>query len=461
MTSAFPIAFQENFVKQFGQNAWLDWLRACASTPPVSIRLHPDKKIQEEKEWSNIPWNPQGRYLPQRPVFTLDPLFHAGCYYVQEAASQFLWEVLTQCSNSNHKIKILDLCGAPGGKSSLAAEFLQHEGLLVSNEIIKNRAYILKANMEKTGYNNVIVTQNDPKDFAQLTGFFDIIILDAPCSGEGMFRKDKKAIDEWTEDHVVFCSARQKRIIGDIAPALKSGGFIIYSTCTLNDSENIENIDWACQNLPFISIPIAGAKTHSIPQIHGKTSVGYQFSPHTHKTEGLFISLLQKQGEEKANLPKKRKSPEIPNKKTIEILNQCWNKPNGKFYFTDPNGDIHTTPETHKEEIDILLSSTRVIHAGINMGTFKQNQWVPHHSLALATGLSDYFHRAELTKDDALAFLNKSLQVVDSESKGWLLASYRSHGLGWIKNLGNRINNYLPNEARIRMDIKNSDLTEE
>src|SRR5690606_29547228 len=219
----------------------------------------------------------------------------------------------------NKDIKILDLCGAPGGKSSLAADFLSHRGLLVSNEIIKSRAYVLKANMEKTGYANIIVTNNDPKDFASLAGYFDVIILDAPCSGEGMFRKDAKAISEWSEDHVTFCASRQKRIIADVLPALKAGGFVIYSTCTLNDEENIKNTDWACRNFELKSIPLQSALAFSIPEIKGKLSVGYQFSPHTHTSEGLFISLLQKQKEETSKIPRKVKGLEFPGKKTIQI----------------------------------------------------------------------------------------------------------------------------------------------
>ena len=456
-----PAAFTRQFINYYGQEAYEKWLVAFQQEAPVSIRLHPEKIFAENSDWSKIAWNPWGRYLSKRPVFTLDPLFHAGAYYVQEAASQFLWQALWQCAPDHKKIKILDLCGAPGGKSSLTASFLNHAGLLVTNEIIRSRAYILKANMEKSGYANVMVTQNDPADFAALPGFFDIILIDAPCSGEGMFRKDPKAMDEWSEEHVLFCAARQKRILADVIPALKQGGYVIYSTCTLNPHENMENVDWACRELTLQSIPLKDFKEYDLPEIRGEEGFGYQFSPHTHQGEGLFISILKKNTEAEGKPSRKLKSLEIPAKKIIFELEKAFTKVRDRVYFTDPNGDFHMVAADLKHDVEILMSNARLIHAGINLGTFKQDTWIPHHGLALALELSEYFNKVNLDMGQSLAFFQKSLDAVNSSAKGWLLATYQGHGLGWMKNLGNRINNYLPNEARIRMDISNHNVFEE
>ncbi len=177
-----------------------------------------------------VPWSTQGYYLSQRPSFTFDPLFHAGCYYVQEASSMFLEEALKQTIDLRTDNRVLDLCAAPGGKSTLIQSILSPHSLLLSNEVIKSRAVILEENITKWGGANVIITNNDPVDFARIGNFFDSIVIDAPCSGSGLFRRDPGAIEEWSEQNVQHCSQRQQRIISDVLPALKKNGILIYST---------------------------------------------------------------------------------------------------------------------------------------------------------------------------------------------------------------------------------------
>src|SRR4030095_5372686 len=195
-----------------------------------------------------------GYYLPERPVFTLDPLFHAGVYYVQEASSMFLEQALKQSVDLSQPIKILDLCAAPGGKSTLIESLLNEESLLVSNEVIKTRVNVLQENITKWGGKNVVVTNNDAKDFARLENYFDVIVVDAPCSGSGLFRKDPEAVAEWSPGNVALCSQRQMRILADVFPSLKKNGILIYSTCSYSEKEDELILDWIKESFEVRSL---------------------------------------------------------------------------------------------------------------------------------------------------------------------------------------------------------------
>ncbi|HEY6063723.1 MAG TPA: RsmB/NOP family class I SAM-dependent RNA methyltransferase, partial [Chitinophagaceae bacterium] len=218
----------------------------------TSIRVNPAKASMGKGEWSigdsihhspftshhKIPWTDVGYYLDTRPSFTFDPLFHAGCYYVQEASSMFLEQALRQTVDLSKPVKVLDLCAAPGGKSTHIQSLISKESLLVSNEVIRSRVNILKDNIIKWGCENVVVTNNDPKDFGRLKYYFDVIVVDAPCSGSGLFRRDANAINEWSKNSVQLCSQRQQRILADVWPALKKDGILIYSTCSYSKEED-------------------------------------------------------------------------------------------------------------------------------------------------------------------------------------------------------------------------------
>ena len=222
----------------------------------TSIRVNPFKYINQFERSPLVPWCSMGRYLDKRPAFIADPLFHAGCYYVQEASSMFLDHAIRHTVNLEEDLRVLDLCAAPGGKSTLIASLLNKDSLLVSNEIIKTRVPILSENLTKWGILNSVVTNNDPKDFARLTAYFDLMVIDAPCSGSGMFRKDPEAIKHWSEGAVQLCSQRQQRILADSYDALANGGILIYSTCSYSTAENEEIADWLCDNFDLTSIQI-------------------------------------------------------------------------------------------------------------------------------------------------------------------------------------------------------------
>lgn len=251
-----PEKFVEKVRSLIPQEAEL-FFDAIANEPATTIRLNPLKKTEAFTYAESVPWISHARYLDKRPSFVADPLFHAGAYYVQEASSMFITKIIEHITSKNSsKCYVLDLCAAPGGKSTLLLDHLDDSCLLVANEIIKSRVNILEENCIKWGRSNLMVTNNDPKDFTSLTNFFDIIVVDAPCSGEGMFRKDKNAISEWSEENVQLCSHRQQRILADVLPALKPGGFLIYSTCTFNTSENEDNVLWMEKEFGLKSVEI-------------------------------------------------------------------------------------------------------------------------------------------------------------------------------------------------------------
>ncbi len=271
----------------------------------TSIRLNP-KKIKSignitfpgEVIATPVPWNSNGYYLDQRPSFTADPLLHAGAYYVQEASSMFLEEALKQAADLSAPLKLLDLCAAPGGKSTLVQSLISESGLLISNEVIKTRVNILTENMIKWGAPNVIVTNNDPRDFQQLDEYFDVIIVDAPCSGSGLFRKDPAAVTEWSEQSVQLCSLRQQRILSDILPSLKPGGLLIYSTCSYSTAEDEQVADWLIEENHLsgvsLTIPAEWNVVESASPLHN--APGYRFYPDQVRGEGFYIALFRKLG---------------------------------------------------------------------------------------------------------------------------------------------------------------------
>jgi NOL1/NOP2/sun family putative RNA methylase len=252
--------------------------------------------IFEDNLAEAVAWSSNGYYLKSRPSFTLDPMFHAGAYYVQEASSMFLEEALKQAVDLTQPLKVLDLCAAPGGKSTLTQSVISNSSLLVSNEVIKARVNVLAENITKWGSANVIVTNNDPKDFQRLPGYFDVVIVDAPCSGSGLFRKDPKAVDEWSEQNVQLCNQRQQRILADVLPALKPGGVLIYSTCSYSPEENEDICDWLMDNYSFENTRFTLNEELGIVETTSPNNkaVGYRFYPDKVKGEGLFIAAFKK-----------------------------------------------------------------------------------------------------------------------------------------------------------------------
>ncbi len=451
---------------------YADFIAALKEQPPVSVRLNPFKKIEgrvegEKRTLHSLPstfypspstlhpvfWHPQGFYLPERPVFTLDPTFHAGGYYVQEASSMFLFEALRQTVDFSKPLKVLDLCAAPGGKSTLIADLLSSESLLVANEVIRQRIGALKENLEKWGVANVAITSAEAEDFAALEGFFDVVVADAPCSGEGLFRKDPDAVREWSPANVELCSARQKRILANAVEALKPGGILAYSTCTYNRSENEDNAVWLTQNfdLEFVKL--------EVPAEWGilETDGGYRFFPHKVKGEGFFISVFRKKEGvlKKQNAASSFRNIKPLSKNLVPELARWLNEETELRFFQTPSGEVLALPaavESHYLVLDKFLKNKQF---GTAVGEFKGKDFVPSHTLALSRLVSPTLPALNLEREQALRFLKKETFDLPSETpRGWTLVRFEGLNLGWLKVLPGRMNNYLPPERRIRMDLQ-------
>ena len=407
-----------------------------------------------------VPWSSHGYYLPQRPSFTADPLFHAGAYYVQEASSMFLEEVIKQTCDLSTPVRVLDLCAAPGGKSTLIQSIISENSLLVSNEIIKTRVNTLSENLTKWGAANVVVTNNDPKDFQRLPEFYDLIVVDAPCSGSGLFRKDPDAIDEWSLNNVVLCSQRQQRILTDILPALKPGGILIYSTCSYSASENEEISDWLLSGIQYpassIQHLLSGIRLtlktewNIVETISNKhNAYGYRFYPDKLKGEGFFITAFKKGGiatDENRARPK-NKMP-LLTKTEIEIIKPFFKSTESLSFFKWQE-EMIAFPSGLMNELLFLQSSSYIRKAGVKIGTIIRDELIPDHELALSDLVSDSVPSIMADKETALQYLRRHDLNIDTAQKGWVLIKFQQATLGWMKILSNRVNNYYPKGWRI------------
>lgn len=398
-----------------------------------------------------VPWCKNAFYLNERPSFTFDPVFHAGGYYVQEASSMFLWYALERLigKDTNGKM-VLDLCAAPGGKSTLLASFFT-DGLIIANEVIKSRSAILVENAIKWGLPNIIVTNNDPSHFNKLLGFFDVIIVDAPCSGSGLFRKDPTAIEEWSEDNVLHCSQRQERILNDILPSLKENGILIYSTCSYSLAEDEQIADCLVQKMGMQSLIIDVPLDWKI--VASKSinthSAGYRFYPYLINGEGFYIAAFKK-NEPVAKNKFNQTLLTKPTKIELSQMNQFYSISSDYGVFKQ-NETIRVIPERWYFELMQLASVLYIKKAGIAIGTIKGKDVIPAHELAVSVMDKSSFKQIELNKDQSLQYLRrKEIQI--STSPGWRLVTFHGVYLGWIKGLQNRINNYYPAEWRILKD---------
>lgn len=420
----------------------------------TSVRINPLKATNactNIKVAGDIPWCPHGRYLTERPSFTFDPLFHAGAYYVQEASSMFIWSVLEQVIGKAGKQKVLDLCAAPGGKSSLLASYFE-DGLLVANEVIKTRAAVLVENITKWGTANTVVTNNDPAHFQALPGFFDVMLVDAPCSGSGLFRKDPGAIATWSEDNVQLCSQRQQRILADVLPSLKEDGILIYSTCSYSAEENETIADWLVEEMNMENItlqvpPSWGIVTTESP-VH--KAEGYRFYPDKVKGEGFFITVFKQKKERAESRRLKEQQLLMASKSESALVGNMISLPAGALLFKQAEY-IRCIAQEWLTDLKILAAHLYIKKAGTEIGSVKGQDLIPSHELALSLLPLDRFPVIDLSKEEALQYLRRQEFQVNA-TKGWKLIRYEQLPLGWAKVLPNRINNYYPVEWRILKD---------
>lgn len=390
-----PAAFTETTRQLMGEERFGRYLQSFEEEPPVSIRMNPMKAVDMEvTDGEQVPWCRNGCYLKQRPNFTMDPLLHAGCYYVQEAASMFLDEALRQMHNAyvNHQpsairpLSALDMCAAPGGKSTLLRADLPEDCVLYSNEPIRNRANILLENVTKWGYKNHIVTNNYPKDYRKSKMHFDLILCDVPCSGEGMFRKDEATIREWSPQNVEKCWQLQREIVDDAWTCLNGGGLLIYSTCTFNTKENEENIRYFLErydDMEVVPIDILPEWNITGSLLEGFREPVYRFIPGITRSEGLFLCVLRKKG------------------------------------------NLSPRPLQRAKELMKVLEPPFLLEGD------GERLNLPYHQ--------------------AIAYLRgEALVLPEDTPRGIVEVSFMGHPLGQMKNIGTRANNLYPKEWRIR-----------
>ncbi len=408
-----PHDFTDYTAALFGPKRWEKYLRAFSEKAPVSVRFSPWKTPATFpfENATPIPWCRQAYWLQERPNFTLDPLFHAGAYYVQEAGSLFLDTALRQ--HITTPVSALDLCAAPGGKSTLMRAALPQGSLLVSNEVDRRRANILLENMQKQGHPDALVTHNLPRDFKKAGLVFDVILTDVPCSGEGLFRRDNAATYEWSLAHVRGCQQRQREILQDSWPCLRAGGLLIYSTCTFNTLENEENVQWICNELGAEILPVHIDKNWQIvgSLLDGYNAPVYRFIPGITQSEGLFLAVLRKTGEgpQRALLPKSLRAQIKAN-----LL-------------------LHTLSD------------------GNPTGELKGKQMIPSAAQALSLAADVSYPRVELPLEQALRYLHRQALVLpDGTPRGFVVVTYQGQALGFVKNLGERANNLYPKNWAIK-----------
>ncbi|MDH6309744.1 16S rRNA C967 or C1407 C5-methylase (RsmB/RsmF family)/NOL1/NOP2/fmu family ribosome biogenesis protein [Dysgonomonas sp. PFB1-18] len=431
---------------------WDKFVAALTANPPTSIRLNKVKSNNYKPDTENILWCDAGYYLNKRPQFTFDPLFHAGCYYVQEASSMFIGQALRQYISDD--VKVLDLCAAPGGKSTLIADLISENSLLVSNEVIRSRAHILSENITKWGKPNTIVTNNDPAQIGKLNNFFDIILVDAPCSGEGMFRKDEGAISEWSVDNVKLCKERQQRILADIWPALKPGGLLLYSTCTYNMEENEQNVQWIRDELQAEVLPVAIKDEWDISPSFADDIHAYRFFPHKTKGEGFFFALLRKTGTEQEDSISFKKSKNNKDQKTkvkLDTQYRDYIRDKDNYTFYQKGEAWHAFPSVLHNDLLMVQSRLNTISEGVCLGEFKGKDFIPSQSLAMSNSLNiKAFNSTVIDWHTAISYLRKEALTLTDQPKGYILLTYNNIPLGFVKNIGNRANNLYPQEWRIR-----------
>ncbi|MBO7289965.1 MAG: RsmF rRNA methyltransferase first C-terminal domain-containing protein [Bacteroidaceae bacterium] len=439
--------FVERTGALFGKETYGRFIQALEEEPVVSIR-HNELKRHSDISGDDVPWALSGCYLAERPAFTADPLFHAGCYYVQEASSMFLEQVVRQYVTS--PVRALDLCAAPGGKSTHLHSLLPAGSMLVSNEPMPLRAQVLAENVIKWGRASSVVTKNEPADFAPFRNFFDFVLVDAPCSGEGMFRKDSFAVEQWSLANVNQCVKKQREIVSDIWDSLRPGGLMVYSTCTFNREENEDCVEWIAEALGAELLEVGTAAQWGITG--SLTTEGlpvYRFIPGHTKGEGLFMAVLRKDGDSGLQQPRQPRLKVVDNKLKREVAK--WLKEPEAFDMVMLEDTVVAMPRQHTAAMMALCQKLRVLHCGLPLAEVKNNKILPVHALAMSVELEPAaFRTVEVAREKALGYLHREALLFADEPVGYLLLTYRGAPLGFVKNIGNRANNLYPAEWRIR-----------
>jgi 16S rRNA C967 or C1407 C5-methylase (RsmB/RsmF family)/NOL1/NOP2/fmu family ribosome biogenesis protein len=461
MEKTFPKAFLKRIKIQL-EDEYDDFISALNEEPIVSVRTNPKKPNNRFSNNEVIPWCKYGYYIEEKPQFVFDPIIHAGGYYVQEASSM----IFPNAIDFSKPLKVLDLCAAPGGKSTLLESFLNEDSIIYSNELVGKRARILEENIIKWGSEKFVITSNRTDDYKHFSGYFDVVLVDAPCSGEGMFRKNSNAIQQWSETKPFKCSVDQRNILDDAVFLVKNGGILIYSTCTYSLEENEQIVQWFYNKYESILEPWklklpknTGISEKAIKHKDENSQNVYKCFPHKVEGEGMFISAFRVKNSAESSIGNKKKPPKqnIPAAVLNEVQYFIEINPSKEIIHIEEN-QIYLLPKMYFEDVKTAFSKLNVLNAGINLGSvnFKTGKFIPSHNLAMSLKVKPGFPFLELSKENALRFLKKEdLQDINFQKLplGWILAKYEGLNLGWLKSNGKRLNNLYPKEWKIRKEL--------
>lgn len=459
----------EKFVAMLAEYPAFDGLAdALAHTAPqVSVRLNVHKNGVVPVGADTVPWCPQGVYLPDRPEFTLDPAMHQGVYYVQDASSmvfrtlaQMLCEKIDAESTAYRPLRWLDACAAPGGKTTAVADALPDGSLVVANEYDMRRAHALVENVERLGNPRVVVTAGDTSAYKGMLDFFDVVAVDAPCSGEGMMRKEDAAVAQWSPALVQSCAETQKQIIDNVWPSLRPGGYLVYSTCTFNTVEDEDIAAYACTKYGAVGVDTGLAGRYGIiGQVKGDIPV-LRFLPGRVRGEGLFVCVLKKPDENVAasalpagRMKCKNKSRKKENASKPLALPREWFSEDVEVRCDADGKIVRVVPKDICRDVDLLLNAgVRVLSAGVTAATVRGCDVMPAFGLAQSWLLVPAaFAQCDVDYAMALAYLRGESIVLPDVRRGIVMITYGGRPLGFVKNLGTRANNLLADTRRIRL----------
>ena len=450
MRTPLPERFVETMRETLGEDA--EKLFAALDTEPaVSIRLNPCKPA-ECFDGEAVGWCKWGKYLAERPQFTLDPLLHGGAYYVQEASSQFVAHLLKNYDMEGKRV--LDMCAAPGGKTTVYSTLVGREGLVVANDISHSRAMALADNVQRWGMGNVVVTCNEPAHIGAFTHWFDVVAVDAPCSGEGMFRKMDEARSEWTPSSPDVCAERQREILAEAWRVLRPGGTLIYSTCTFNPTEDEGIVEWLMSEYGE-EVELADRVVTEDSWGVVRSEIGafqcFHFYPHKARGEGFFAAVARKsEGPVRRSMPKARRKLFAPCAKADVKELSRWVDDASKHTFMVVGEDIYAYNSAVAESVVTLSENLSVVYSGVSMGRIFKQKLKPEHPLALYIGLNrDVVPIVEVSLEDALDYLRRNDIAASQFEEGINVVGYKGTPIGFVKRIGARCNNMYPKDLRI------------
>lgn len=441
-----PQEFVQRMKGQLGDEAEA-FFNALRQPSPTSIRLHHLKGFSSFKYKAGVPWCSVGQYLENRPFFYLDPHWHGGAYYVQEASSMILDAVISNLQLDDRPRVWLDVCAAPGGKTGILAKNLGPADVLLANEIIGQRRTILRENLVKAGYLNVMISGEQASSFRE--PFADIILIDAPCAGEGMMRKEPEAIRQWTSSLVQSCSLLQKQIVSDAVLALKEDGFLIYSTCSYSMDENLQNISYFIDQHHLSSVPMTFPADWRIVTMNENEAYGYQLYPHRVEGEGLFIAVLKKVSPDDSGYRKFKKPFNLFEPIPDRLAGHISNPVHYRVRKNNPTLQLITAEaELKANEVLMHVPGAEGI---VEAGEIKGKDFVPAHVMAMA-GIGDkQYEILDLELSAALDFLERNTNTLPENKKpGWYLIRFEGTFLGWAKCTAQGWKNHYPMNWRLR-----------